>query len=53
MTIPTEDPDDAAALEFMVGDKKAHFAHGQPMLRWKAGRSISGFGRIRTTRRST
>ncbi|MFQ5932384.1 MAG: ethylbenzene dehydrogenase-related protein, partial [Nitrospiraceae bacterium] len=28
---PTEDPDDAAALEFMVGDKKAHFAHGQPM----------------------
>jgi DMSO reductase family type II enzyme heme b subunit len=30
-TDPTEDPDDAAALEFMVGDKKAHFAHGQPM----------------------
>jgi DMSO reductase family type II enzyme heme b subunit len=29
---PTEDPDDAAAIEFMVGDKKAHFAHGQPML---------------------
>lgn len=28
---PTEDPDDAAALEFMVGDTKAHFAHGQPM----------------------
>ncbi len=28
---PTEDPDDAAALEFMIGDKKAHFAHGQPM----------------------
>ncbi len=28
---PTEDPDDAAGLEFMVGDKKAHFAHGQPM----------------------
>jgi DMSO reductase family type II enzyme heme b subunit len=28
---PSEDPDDAAALEFMVGDKKAHFAHGQPM----------------------
>ncbi|MCC2642495.1 MAG: putative Nitrate oxidoreductase, gamma subunit [Nitrospira sp.] len=28
---PTEDPDDAAALEFMVGDSKAHFAHGQPM----------------------
>lgn len=28
---PTQDPDDAAAVEFMVGDKKAHFAHGQPM----------------------
>jgi len=28
---PTRDPADAAALEFMVGDKKAHFAHGQPM----------------------
>jgi DMSO reductase family type II enzyme heme b subunit len=28
---PTLDPADAAALEFMVGDKKAHFAHGQPM----------------------
>ena len=28
---PTEDPDDSAAIEFMVGDKKAHFAHGQPM----------------------
>ena len=28
---PTQDPADAAALEFMVGDKKAHFAHGQPM----------------------
>ncbi len=29
---PTEDAADAAALEFMVGDKKAHFAHGQEML---------------------
>lgn len=28
---PSQDPADAAALEFMVGDKKAHFAHGQPM----------------------
>jgi DMSO reductase family type II enzyme heme b subunit len=28
---PTQDADDAAAVEFMVGDKKAHFAHGQPM----------------------
>ena len=28
---PTQDPADGAALEFMVGDKKAHFAHGQPM----------------------
>ena len=28
---PSQDPADAAALEFMVGDKKTHFAHGQPM----------------------
>ncbi len=34
---PTEDPDDAAALEFMVGDKKAHFAHGQPMMQVEGG----------------
>ncbi|MBK9308465.1 MAG: hypothetical protein IPM58_15605 [Nitrospira sp.] len=34
---PTEDPDDGAALEFMVGDKKAHFAHGQPMLQVEGG----------------
>ena len=34
---PTEDPDDAAALEFMVGDLKAHFAHGQPMLQVQGG----------------
>ena len=34
---PSEDPDDAAALEFMVGDKKAHFAHGQPMLQVEGG----------------
>jgi len=34
---PTEDPADAAALEFMVGDKKAHFAHGQPMLQVEGG----------------
>lgn len=34
---PTEDPDDAAAIEFMVGDKKAHFAHGQPMLQVEGG----------------
>lgn len=34
---PSEDPDDAAALEFMVGDKKAHFAHGQPMLQVQGG----------------
>jgi len=34
---PTEDPDDAAALEFMVGDKKAHFAHGQPMAQVDGG----------------
>lgn len=34
---PAEDPDDAAGLEFMVGDKKAHFAHGQPMAQVKGG----------------
>lgn len=34
---PTEDPDDAAALEFMVGDKTAHFAHGQPMAQVEGG----------------
>ena len=34
---PTDDPKDAAALEFMVGDKKAHFAHGQPMLQVEGG----------------
>ncbi|MDH4187115.1 MAG: ethylbenzene dehydrogenase-related protein [Nitrospira sp.] len=34
---PTEDPDDAAAVEFMIGDKKAHFAHGQPMAQVDGG----------------
>jgi DMSO reductase family type II enzyme heme b subunit len=34
---PTEDPDDAAAIEFMVGDKKAHFAHGQAMAQVEGG----------------
>ncbi|HEY5649384.1 MAG TPA: ethylbenzene dehydrogenase-related protein [Nitrospiria bacterium] len=44
---PKENPGDAAALEFMVGDQKAHFAHGQKMSQvaggpvdiwyWKAG----------------
>jgi DMSO reductase family type II enzyme heme b subunit len=34
---PTEDAADAAALEFMVGDKKAHFAHGQPLLQVEGG----------------
>jgi len=34
---PSEDPDDAAALEFMVGEKKAHFAHGQPMAQVQGG----------------
>ena len=36
-TDPTEDEDDAAAVEFMVGDKKAHFAHGQPMAQVEGG----------------
>lgn len=34
---PTKDADDAAGLEFMVGDTKAHFAHGQEMLQVKGG----------------
>jgi len=34
---PTQDPADAAALEFMVGDQKAHFAHGQEMLLVEGG----------------
>jgi DMSO reductase family type II enzyme heme b subunit len=34
---PTEDPDDAAAIEFMVGDTKAHFAHGQAMAQVEGG----------------
>ena len=34
---PTEDPKDAAAVEFMVGDKKAHFAHGQKMTQVEGG----------------
>ena len=34
---PSEDPEDAAALEFMVGDNKAHFAHGQPMAQVQGG----------------
>ena len=34
---PSEDPEDAAALEFMVGDSKAHFAHGQPMAQVQGG----------------
>ena len=34
---PTEDPADAAALEFMVGEKMAHFAHGQKMAQVEGG----------------
>ena len=34
---PSEDAADAAALEFMVGNKKAHFAHGQEMLQVEGG----------------
>lgn len=34
---PSEDPDDAAAIEFMVGDTKAHFAHGQEMAQVQGG----------------
>ena len=34
---PSEDGADAAAIEFMVGDKMAHFAHGQEMLQVEGG----------------
>src|SRR2546430_7267200 len=34
---PTQDPADAAALEFMGGEQKAHFAHGQPMAQAQGG----------------
>lgn len=34
---PSRDAADAAGLEFMVGDKKAHFAHGQEMMRVEGG----------------
>lgn len=58
---PIQDSDDAAALEFPAGDKKAHFAHGQPMLQvegglvniwyWKANQvtnmSAQGFGTLK------
>lgn len=33
----SEGPGDAAALEFMVGGTKAHFAHGQPMAQVEGG----------------
>lgn len=56
---PTENPGDAAAIEFPVGDKKSHFAHAQEMAQveggrvniwyWRASRGVSemnakGFG---------
>ncbi len=34
---PSEDAADAAAIEFMVGETKAHFAHGQEMLQVEGG----------------
>lgn len=34
---PSDDAADAAAVEFMVGDRKAHFAHGQEMLQVEGG----------------
>ncbi len=60
---PTEDAADAAGIEFMVGEHKAHFAHGQKMLQvpggpvniwyWKnkSGKAVDmsakGFGTLR------
>ncbi len=34
---PSDDAADAAAIEFMVGEKMAHFAHGQEMLQVEGG----------------
>jgi DMSO reductase family type II enzyme heme b subunit len=34
---PKKDISDAAAIEFPSGEKKAHFAHGQPMLQVEGG----------------
>jgi DMSO reductase family type II enzyme heme b subunit len=34
---PTQDPGDAVAVEFPVGDKKAHFAHAQDMAQVESG----------------
>ncbi|MCI0528733.1 MAG: ethylbenzene dehydrogenase-related protein [Nitrospira sp.] len=34
---PEQNPTDAAAIEFPVGEDKAHFAHGQPMLQVEGG----------------
>ena len=50
---PTEDPADAAALEFMVGDTKAHFAHGQPMAQVEGGPVNIWFWKTRMAKAST
>ena len=56
-----QDSTDAAAIEFPVGEDKAHFAHGQPMLQveggavniwyWKAEQTLDmnakGFGSLK------
>lgn len=58
---PQQDAGDAAGIEFMVGDEKAHFAHGQKMLQveggpvniwfWRDGQTqdmwAKGFGTLR------
>jgi DMSO reductase family type II enzyme heme b subunit len=58
---PEQDGTDAAAIEFPVGEDKAHFAHGQPMLQveggpvniwyWKADQTLDmnakGFGSLK------
>ncbi len=58
---PTKGDDDAAAVQFPVGDEKAHFAHAQRMLQmesgsvniwhWKEGEvgdlNAKGFGNLR------
>ena len=34
---PEEGPNDAAAIEFPVGEEKSHFAHAQPMIQVEGG----------------
>jgi len=47
---PTEDPKDAAAIEFMVGDKRLTLHMGNQCFRLREARSIFGFGKKKMAR---